>query len=91
MVKAKNVQNKRHYSVAEAAALLGISRIAVFKKIKSGKLKASKVGRNYVIRASAVRELAGGELTGRQRSQLEKGVSRVLKEYGETLRLLGKE
>lgn len=33
----------------EAARILGISRIAVFKKIKKGHIEAYKVGRNYVI------------------------------------------
>ena len=33
----------------EAARILGISRIAVFKKIQKGQLEATKIGRNYVI------------------------------------------
>ena len=37
-------------STAQVAKILGISRIAVFKNIQSGKIKAEKVGRNYVIR-----------------------------------------
>lgn len=36
-------------SVPQAAALIGLSRIAVFKRIKAGSLKAKKIGRNYVI------------------------------------------
>ena len=36
-------------SVAEAAELLGISRIAVFKKIQKGQLPAVKMGRSYAI------------------------------------------
>ncbi len=39
----------KFYSTPEVAKILGISRIAVFKKIKSGKLKAVKVGKGYVI------------------------------------------
>lgn len=37
------------YSVAEYAALLGISRQAVLKQIDKGKVKAKKVGRSYVV------------------------------------------
>ncbi|MBU0578287.1 helix-turn-helix domain-containing protein [Patescibacteria group bacterium] len=36
-------------STAEAAKILGISRVSVFNKIKSGDIKAVKVGRNYII------------------------------------------
>lgn len=41
--------NDKFYSTPEVARILGISRIAVFKKIKTGKLKAMKVGKGYVI------------------------------------------
>ncbi len=40
----------------EAAKILGLSRIAVFQKIKAGKIRALQVGRSYVIRS---RELMG--------------------------------
>lgn len=40
---------EKYFSTTEVAAILGISRIAVFKKIKAGKLKAMKVGRSLVI------------------------------------------
>lgn len=40
---------KEYLSTAELANLLGVSRIAVFKKIKLGKIKAFKIGRNFVI------------------------------------------
>ncbi len=39
----------KHISVKEMAVRLGISRIAVFKKIKKGQIKAIRIGRNYVI------------------------------------------
>jgi excisionase family DNA binding protein len=37
------------YSVQEYADLAGISRQAVLKKINTGKLKAKKVGRAFVV------------------------------------------
>ena len=40
---------KNLLSTTEAAKLLGISRVAVFKQIKAGKIKAKKVGRNFII------------------------------------------
>ncbi len=81
---------KKYYSTTEAANMLGISRIAVFKKIKSGVIKAEKVGRNYVIPAS---EIASSELelTEEGKKNIEKAVKKTVKEYGETLKLLGQE
>jgi excisionase family DNA binding protein len=49
-------------SVAEAARILGITRQAVLKRIGTGRLEAAKVGRNYVIPASAVQP--GAEASG---------------------------
>lgn len=43
-----------YLSVMEAAAVLGISRVAVFKKIQSGKILAKHVGRHYVIEKSQI-------------------------------------
>jgi uncharacterized protein len=43
-----------YVGTTEAAALLGITRQAVLKRIRAGTLPARKVGRNYVIPADAV-------------------------------------
>ncbi|KKQ68577.1 MAG: hypothetical protein A2626_02765 [Candidatus Nealsonbacteria bacterium RIFCSPHIGHO2_01_FULL_38_55] len=40
---------KEFYTTAELAEILGISRVAVFNKIKKGEIKALKMGRNFVI------------------------------------------
>lgn len=36
-------------SIPEAAAILGISRIAVFKRVKGGSIPAFRVGRSWAI------------------------------------------
>ncbi len=45
---------REYYSIPEAAALLGVSRIAVFKKVKSGRIAALRFGRNWAISAAEV-------------------------------------
>lgn len=40
---------KEFFTTNELAKILGVSRVAVFKKIKSGAIKAKKMGRNFVI------------------------------------------
>ncbi len=83
--------NKKFFSVNELAKVLGISRIAVFKKIKNGQIPANKVGRAYVIEASQVNNLVGKNLGQRGRRTIEQAVHKVVQEYGETLKLLGRE
>jgi len=48
-------------SVPEVAEILGITRQAVLKRIRTGKLEATKVGRNYVVPAITVHR--GGDDT----------------------------
>jgi len=43
------MESKEFYTTKELAELLGISRIAVFNRIKKGDIKAQKMGRNFVI------------------------------------------
>ncbi|NQV88603.1 MAG: excisionase family DNA-binding protein [Parcubacteria group bacterium] len=91
----ENQDKKAYISVAELAKKLGISRVAVFKRIKKGQIQAEKIGRSYAISMENVSEITGGldanVLTEAKKSEIETAVEKVVKEYGETLRLLGKE
>ncbi len=81
----------KYYSIPEAAKLIGVSRIAVYKRVKSGKLKAIRTGRNFAIPETALQILPNRPLDARAKAKIKSGVKRVVSEYGETLRLHGKE
>lgn len=49
---------REYYSIPEAAALLGLSRIAVFKRVKAGRMAALRFGRNWAVPAAEI-ERAG--------------------------------
>ncbi|MEK7609862.1 MAG: helix-turn-helix domain-containing protein [Patescibacteria group bacterium] len=85
------MKNKELLSTARVAKVLGISRIAVFKKIKSGEIKAQKVGRNYVIEQSDLSEVLGVILSPNRKKEIEISIDKTVKEYGEALKMLGKE
>lgn len=85
-----NKPAKKYVSTAEAAKILGISTVAVFKKIKSGVLPAQKVGRNYVIDAEDL-GLKNGRLNKKTANQISEAVKRVISEYGDALKKLGSE
>ena len=82
-------------SITELAKILGISRVAVFKKIQKGQIPAEKIGRSYAISMEHVTDIVQGTstkiLSEEKKNEIKKAVERVVKEYGETLRLLGKE
>jgi excisionase family DNA binding protein len=74
------------------AKLLKISRVAVFKKIKSGELMAEKIGRNYVVDSKDVEDLTNPMVTSsNNKMKIEKALDRTVNEYRETLELLGKQ
>jgi excisionase family DNA binding protein len=57
---AKRIEIERlAYGVAEAAKALGISYRALYTLIKSGHLRAVRVGRRIIIPKSALEELLG--------------------------------
>lgn len=85
------INNKEFISTIELARLLGISRQAVAEKIKAGKIKAQKSGRVYVIQKKDLPEILGEVLTEGNKRQIDEAVQKTVKEYGETLKLLGKE
>ena len=82
------MSQNNYISTSEAAKLLGISRVAVFKKIQKGDIKAKKIGRNYAIEIGEIRKGEQDELDEKTKTQIEKAVSKTVKEYGKTLRML---
>jgi len=84
-------RNTQYLSTSELAKLLHVSRIAVFKKIRTGKIKAFKVGRNYVIPVEEFMSAVGTFIPQEKKDEIRRVVKRAVKEYGETLKLLGEE
>lgn len=87
----KSMTQKAFYTPTEIAELMHISRVAVFKKIKNGRIKTERVGNRYIISASEIAELLPHEITTRMKQDIDAGVKKVVREYGETLKKLGKE
>ncbi len=78
-------------STTELAKLMGVSRVAILKKIKTGKIHARKVGRNYIIPAEEFSIAVGEFVSPEKKAEIEKVVKKAVTEYRETLRLLGRE
>lgn len=80
-----------YITTAQLGEMLGISRVSVFRKIKAGEIKAVKIGRNFAIDSKDVPEILGTKLNQNSADLVTRAVHKTVKEYGETLRLLGKE
>jgi len=83
------MENKDFFSTAELAKILGISRIAVFNKIKKGKIKATKIGRSFVIAKKDLENILSVGISEKDKERISQAVKKTVKEYGETLKMLG--
>lgn len=82
---------QRDMTIPQLARELGVSRVAVWNKVKSGKIPAQKVGAQYVIAAQDANVVLGRSLTDEQRARIRDAVGRVVKEYGPVLKRLSRE
>ena len=82
---------KPYITIAELAGLLGISHVAVWKRIKKGQIKAEKIGHMYIVTDKEVAHILRKKPSARDKSQIEKAVKKAVKDYGEVLRKLGEE
>ena len=87
---SKHLQ-KPYISTTDLAKFLGVSRVAVFKKIRKGQIKAEKFGRNYLVPREELLTIVGQFVPENRRKNIDHIVDRITKEYGDTLRRLGKE
>ncbi|OGJ05252.1 hypothetical protein A2456_03545 [Candidatus Nomurabacteria bacterium RIFOXYC2_FULL_36_19] len=80
---------KTYFTTSEVGKMIGVSRVTIFRKIKSGEIKAEKFGRNFMVPADQF--VKNVELTEEKKVEIKKVVEKAIKEYGETFRLLGEE
>jgi len=83
--------DKKYYSTIEVGKILHISRVAVLKRIKNGKLKAERVGKNFIVSNEAVMEALGKLIGKEKKEKIEYAVNKAVEQYKKTFRLLGKE
>ena len=80
----------KHITIPQLAAKLGLSRIAVYRKVKLGQIRAEKVGRAYIIPVQEAEAVLSGRPTANDKKLLRKTVRRVVREYGVVLERLSK-
>lgn len=84
-------RESEYITIPELAKILGISRIAVFKKVRQGEIKAIRIGRNYAIPRRRLDSLLGKVLGKDDKREIDSALKKTIAEYGETLKLLGKD
>ncbi len=82
---------ERYLTIPELAKLLGVSRIAIYNRVKKGQIPATKIGRTYIITDQTIANILGKGVTRGGKKRIDAAVRKTVREYGEVLKQLGKE
>jgi len=82
--------HEKYITIPELAKLLGVSRIAIYKRVKKGQIPAEKIGKTYVITDRTIADILGKELTSRGKKRIDAAVRKTVREYGDVLKQLAK-
>lgn len=88
---AQYKEEKMYFSTTEVGKIMHVSREAVLKKIKTGRLSAQKVGRNYIIFKEDLEAVLGNSVSPTQKEEIERIVKKAVEKYHETFKRLGDE
>jgi len=83
--------NEKYITIPELAKLLGVSRIAIYNRVKKGQIPATKIGRTYAITDQTIANILGKEVTKRGKKRISAAVRKTVREYGQVLKQVGKE
>lgn len=82
---------EKYLTIPELAKLLGVSRIAIYNRVKKGQIPATKIGRTYIITDQTIANILGKGVTRGGKKRIDAAVRKTVREYGEVLKQLGKE
>jgi len=85
------MKDRGYLSIPQLAAIMGLSRIAVYKKVKKGEIGAIRIGRNYAIPKGGLAGILGRTLREEAKKEVDRAVKKTVRDYGEVLKLLGNE
>lgn len=85
------MSSKEYITIPELARLLGVSRVAIYNRVKKGQIPATMVGRTYIITDRTIKEILGKQVTMKGKKRIDAAVHKTVREYGEVLKKLGRE
>jgi len=85
------MKKSQYVTIPQLAKILGLSRVAVYRKVKKGQIKAVRIGRNYAIPKKYIMNILGKALNRQDKRLIDDAVKKTVKEYGEVLKLLGSD
>jgi len=75
------MEKNEFMTIPQLARLLGLSRIAVYNKVKSGEIKAVRIGRTYAINTKDIADILGKTLTKKSKEEIDQAIKKTIDEY----------
>ena len=85
------MKKESYITIPQLAKLLGVSRVAIYNRVKKGQIPAIKIGRDYAISDQTLEEILGRRVTDQGKKRIDDAVRKTVHEYGEVLKQLAKE
>ena len=85
------MKHMQYITIPQLAKMMGVNRVTIYRKVKTGQIKATKIGHSYIIEDDEIKKALGQKLTQRDKKLIDKAVKKVVREYGQVLKLLGRE
>ena len=83
--------DKKYLTIPQLAKLMGVTREAVYKRVKKGEIPATRAGRIYIISEPVVQRILHKQMSEEDKSRITKAITKTIQEYGEVLEWLSKE
>lgn len=78
-------------TIPQLASQMGLSRVAVYRRVRRGRIPATRVGHCYIISAQTARRLLQDEITPERQQRIDEAVATVVSQYGALLAWLSRE
>ena len=85
------MKKEKYLTIPQLAKIMGVTRIAIYKKVKKGEIKSIRIGRNFAIPIKEAENISGKTLSEEDKKIIDKAVNKTISEYGDVLKKLGRE
>ncbi len=82
---------KRWLTIPELAKKMGLSRIAVYNRVKKGRIPAQRIAGRFIISKDDLPYIIGLKLKKEDKKRIEAVVNRAVAEYGKVFLWLSRE
>ena len=85
------MKKSEYITILQLAKILGLSTIAVYEQVEKGQISAIKIGGTFFIPQRDIADILGETLPEEDKKEIDLAIKKTVAEYGQVLKLLGRE